>query len=168
MMGVGLRDARAAAADRRWFIDAYAEWIAEMGRDAAAAAAALAAPTAHAEAAARLAARDVEVLLIARDGAPAGFAVVERRGPSRRLAEFWIAHWLRGLGVGSAAVPLILDRHDTEWETAALAVDAAAVRFWRAAVTRYTGGRHTERLQDGEVRQRFLARGSARASSGPR
>jgi len=32
----------------------------------------------------------------------------------------------RGLGVGTAAVPLILDRHDGEWETAALAGDAAA------------------------------------------
>lgn len=167
-MGVSLRDARADAADRRWFIDAYVAWIGEMGRDAAAAAAALAAPTAGDEAEARLAARDAEVLLIARDGAPAGFAVVERRGRLHRLVEFWIAGGLRGLGVGSAAVPLILDRHDGEWETAALADDAAAVRFWRTVVRRYTGGRCTERLQDGEVRQRFLARGSVRASSGPR
>ena len=167
-MGVSLRDARTDAADRRWFIDAYVGWIEEMGREAASAAAALGAPSARAEAEARLALRDVELLLIARDGAVAGFAVVERRGASRRLMEFWIARGMRGRGVGSAAVPLILDRHDGEWETAALAGDAAAVRFWRAAVTRYTGGRHTERLQDGEVRQRFLARGSARASSGPR
>lgn len=167
-MDVSLRDARTDGADRRWFVDAYAAWTEEIGRDAAAAAAALAAPSAQAEAAARLAARDAEVLLIARDGAPAGFAVVERRGPLHRLAEFWIAHRLRGLGVGSAAVPLILDRHDGEWETAALAGDAVAVRFWRTAVRRYTGGRCTERLQDGEVRQRFFARGSARASSGPR
>ena len=167
-MGVSLRDARATAADRRWFVDAYAGWIGEMGREAAAAAAALAAPTVHAEAEARLAARDAEVLLIARDGAPAGFAVVERRGRLHRLAEFWVVRRLRGLGVGAAAVPLILDRHDGEWETAALAGDAAAVRFWRTAVGRYTGGRHTDRLQDGEIRQRFLARVSSRASSGAR
>ena len=167
-MGLSLRDARAAEADRRWFVDAYAEWTGEMGREAAAAAAALAAPSARAEAEGRLAARDVEVLLIARDGAPAGFAVVVRRGASQRLAEFWIARGLRGLGVGAAAVPLILDRHDGEWETAALGGDAAALRFWRAAVGRYTGGRYTERLQDGEVRQRFLARASSRTSNGAR
>jgi predicted acetyltransferase len=167
-MGVSLRDARADAADRRWFVDAYAGWIEEVGREAASAAAALAATSVHAEAAARLAARDVEVLLIARDGVAAGFAVVELRGASRRLTEFWIARGMRGLGIGSAAVPLILDRHDGEWETAALAGDAAAVRFWRAAVTRYTGGRHTERLQDGEVRQRFFARAASRPSNGAR
>jgi predicted acetyltransferase len=168
MMGVSLRDARAAAADRRWFVDAYAEWIGEMGREAAAAAAALAAPSARAEAADRLASRDVEVLIIARDGVPAGFAVVERRGPLHRLAEFWVVRGLRGLGVGGAAVPLVLDRHDGEWETAALADDAAAVRFWRSAVRRYTGGRHAERRQDGEIRQRFLARASSRTSNGAR
>ena len=167
-MGVSLRDARADGADRRWFVDAYAAWTEEIGRDAAAAAAALAASSARAEAARRLAARDVEVLVIARDGAAAGFAVVERHGTLHRIAEFWIVHALRGLGVGTAAVPLILDRHDGEWETAALAGDAAAARFWRAAVRRYTGGRHTERLQDGEVRQRFFARRSVRASSGAR
>jgi predicted acetyltransferase len=139
-----------------------------MGREAAAAAAALAAPSARAEAEGRLAARDAEVLLIVRDGAPAGFAVVVKQGASRRLAEFWIARGLRGLGVGAAAVPLILDRHDGEWETAALAGDGEAVRFWRAAVRRYTDGRYTERLQDGEVRQRFLARASSRTSRGAR
>ncbi|MFM7627736.1 MAG: hypothetical protein ACKO7G_14990 [Gammaproteobacteria bacterium] len=167
-MGVSLRDARADAADRRWFVDAYAAWIGEMGREAAAAAAALAAPSARDEAADRLAARDVEVLLVLRDGVAAGFAVVERQGPLHRLVEFWIVRGQRGLGVGSAAVPLILDRHDGEWETAALADDEAAVRFWRAAVRRYTDGRHAERLQDGEVRQRFFARRSSRPSSGAR
>ena len=167
-MGVGLRDARAAAADRRWFVDAYAEWIDEMGREAAAAAAALAAPSARAEAETWLAAPDAEALLIVRDGVAAGFAVVARRGPLHRLAEFWIVRGLRGLGVGRAAVPLILDRNHGEWETAALAVDAAAVRFWRTAVRRYTGGRCTERLQDGEIRQRFLGRASARTSNGAR
>mgnify|MGYP003339674949 CR=1 FL=1 len=35
-------------------------------------------------------------------------------------------------------------------------------------MARYTGGRHAERLEDGEVRQRFLARGASRASSGAR
>lgn len=167
-MGVSLRDARSAAADRRWFVGAYAQWVGEMGREAAAAAAALAAPSAHDEAEGRLSARDVEVLLVARDGAPAGFAVVVKQGASQRLAEFWIARSLRGRGVGAAAVPLILDRHDGEWETAALADDEAAVRFWRAAVRHYTGGRYTERLQDGEIVQRFLARASSRTSKGAR
>ena len=175
-MAVSLRDARAAPADRRWFADAYALWAAEMGREAAAAAAALVAASAASaepareEAARWLAAADAEVLLVLRDGAAAGFAIVERRegGALRRLSEFWIAHGQRGLGVGRAAVPLILDRHDGEWEIAASASDAAAVRFWRGVVARYAGGRHAERLQDGEVRQRFLARGAPRASSGAR
>ena len=172
-MGVSLRDARVAPADRRWFADAYALWAGEMGREAAAAAAALMAapaPPAREEAGRWLAAGDAEVLLVLRDGTAAGFAIVERRegGALRRLSEFWIARGLRGLGIGRAAVPLILDRHDGEWETAALASDAAAVRFWRGVVARYAGARHAERLQDGEVRQRFLARGAPRASSGAR
>jgi predicted acetyltransferase len=182
-MGVSLRDARAVPADRRWFADAYVIWVEEMGREAAAAAAALVAvPAASAvpardEAARWLADVDAEVLAIARDGEAVGFAIVERRrhaahtasGPAlHRLSELWIARGMRGLGIGRAAVPLILDRHDGEWETAALASDAAAVRFWRGVVARYAGGRHTERLQDGELRQRFLARGATRVSSGAR
>lgn len=179
-MGVSLRDARDSTADRRWFTDAYALWVDEVGREAAAAAAALqasrgpvdahgatgAAALARAEASRWLAAADAEVLLVARDGEAAGFAIVERRPPPRashRLTEFWIARGLRGLGVGRAAVPLILDRYPGEWETAALASDAAAVRFWRGAVARYTGGRHAERLQDGELRQRFFSRTSSGA-----
>jgi len=43
-MGVSLRDARADAADRRWFVDAYAGWIEEVGREAASAAAAVSSP----------------------------------------------------------------------------------------------------------------------------
>lgn len=180
-MGVTLRMARDSTADRGWFTAAYATWVEEFGREAAAAAAAAtataASTTARAEALRWLATTDAWVLLIARDGDAAGFAIVERRpaaargeaGPVlRRLSELWIASGLRGLGVGRAAVPLILDRHDGEWETAALASDAAAVRFWRGAVARYTGGRHSETLEDGEVRQRFLARGAPRASSGAR
>lgn len=174
-MAVSLRDARSDAADRRWFVDAYAIWIDELGRGAAAAAAALMVPSAREDAARWLTARDAEVLLVVRDGVAAGFAVVERRParpgadrPLRRLSEFWILRDQRGCGVGSAAVPLILDRHDGEWETAALATDATALRFWRRVVARYTGGRHVERLEDGEVRQRFLARVSLRTSSGAR
>ncbi|NBU24591.1 MAG: hypothetical protein EBS39_03025 [Gammaproteobacteria bacterium] len=180
-MGVTLRMARDSSADRNWFTEAYAAWVDEIGREAAAAAAAVtaaAAPAmARAEALRWLAAADAEVLVIARDDGAVGFAIVERRrngahtatGPAlHRLSELWIARGMRGLGIGRAAVPLILDRHDGEWETAALASDAAVVRFWRAAVARYTAGRHSERLQDGEVRQRFLARGASRASSGAR
>ena len=104
-------------------------------------------------------ARDADVILLLRDGQPAGFSLVRRESPSSRsVAEYYVEPDQRGRGVGRAAAMLLFDRFGGEWRTAALQRHAPAVKFWRGTVRRYTAGRHQETLVDGEVRQRFLAR----------
>jgi predicted acetyltransferase len=185
-MTVSLRDARERDEDRRWFTDAYAAWLREFGGDAVVIAAQHAAPPvaapeappaamdgrqgrsrggdavaalASGEARQWLAATDADVVLILRDAAPVGFALVQRASPAlRTVAEYYLAPAQRRRGVGGTAATLLFDRFGGEWQVATLQRDALAVRFWRETVRRYTGGRHQETLAGGEVRQRFFAR----------
>jgi predicted acetyltransferase len=177
-MTVSLRDARERDEDRRWFTDAYAAWLREFGGDAVVIAAQHAAPPAamdgqqgrsrggdavaalaSGEARQWLAATDADVVLILRDVAPVGFALVQRASPAlRTVAEYYLAPAQRRRGVGRMAATLLFDRFGGEWQIATLQRDALAVRFWRETVRRYTGGRHQETLAGGEVRQRFFAR----------
>jgi predicted acetyltransferase len=177
-MTVSLRDARERDEDRRWFTDAYAAWLREFGGDAVVIAAQHAAPPAAAdrrqggsrggdavaalasgEARRWLAATDADVVLILRDAAPVGFALVQRDSPAlRTVAEYYLAPAQRRRGVGRTAATLLFDRFGGEWQVATLQRDALAVRFWRETARRYTGGRHQETLAGGEVRQRFFAR----------
>lgn len=166
-MPVGLRDARERIEDRRWFIAAYACWLREFAGEAAMLAVADRgddAPgaldlAAREEAQRWLTARDADVMLLLRDGKPAGFSLVRCESPSSRsVAEYYVERCERGRGVGRAAAMLLFDRFGGEWRTASLQRHAAAVQFWRGTVRRYTAGRHQETLVDGEVRQRFFAR----------
>jgi predicted acetyltransferase len=182
-MTVSLRDARERDEDRRWFTDAYTAWLREFGGDAVVIAAqhapmAAALPAAamdprqgrprggdavaalaSGEARQWLAATDADVVLILRDAAPVGFALVQRASPAlRTVAEYYLAPAQRRRGVGRMAATLLFDRFGGEWQVATLQHDARAVRFWRETVRRYTGGRHQETLAGGEVRQRFFAR----------
>lgn len=177
-MTVSLRDARERDEDRRWFTDAYAAWLREFGGDAVVIAAQHAAPPAamdgqqgrsrggdavaalaSGEARQWLAATDADVVLILRDAAPVGFALVQRASPAlRTVAEYYLAPAQRRRGVGGTAATLLFDRFGGEWQVATLQRDAIAVRFWRETVRRYTGGRNRETLAGGEVRQRFFAR----------
>jgi predicted acetyltransferase len=179
-MTVSLRDARERDEDRRWFTDAYAAWLREFGGDAVVIAAQHAAPPAamdgqqgrsrggdavaalaSGEARQWLAATDADVVLILRDAAPVGFALVQRASPAlRTVAEYYLAPAQRRRGVGGTAATLLFDRFGGEWQVATLQRDALAVRFWRETVRRYTGGRNRETLAGGEVRQRFFARAS--------
>ncbi len=72
-----------------------------------------------------------------------------------RLAEFFIARARRRLGIGQTAVQLILSRFAGRWEITEYLRNAEAVSFWRRVVGRYTGGRYTERIINGEVHQVF-------------
>lgn len=166
-MPVGLRDARERIEDRRWFIAAYARWLREFAGEAAVMAVADhgdGAPgaldlSALEEARHWITARDADVILLLRDGQPAGFSLIRRESPSSRsVAEYYVEPDQRGRGVGRAAAMLLFDRFGGEWRTAALQRHAPAVKFWRGTVRRYTAGRHQETLVDGEVRQRFFAR----------
>jgi len=71
------------------------------------------------------------------------------------MAEFFIARGYRRLGVGRAAVPLVLDRFAGRWQIMEYARNKGAVSFWRRVVTLYTRGQFDERVTQGEVRQTF-------------
>jgi predicted acetyltransferase len=103
-------------------------------------------------------------LVIVKSSAPVGFAMVARGGQSGalrkpavdyRMAEFFIARTHRRLGIGRAAVPIILDRFAGQWEITEYLRNPAAVSFWRRVVAAYTQGKYQERIVNGEVRQVF-------------
>ena len=187
-MTVSLRDAREREEDRRAFALGYAAWLREFGGDAVVIAAQHMAPSAvaepgrrsvragdavdalaHAEARQWLTAAEADVVLILRDGAPVGFALVQRVSTAlRTVAEFYLAPAQRRRGVGRAAATLLFDRFGGEWQIAALQRHPVAVRFWRETVRRYTDGRHRETLAGGEVRQRFFARAPRATMPAPR
>ena len=93
----------------------------------------------------------------------AGFALVSRPPRNRRdqvdfrLAEFFIAVRSRRLGIGRSAAQLIFNRFAGKWEITEFASNRAAVSFWRAILTEYTGGKFQERITHGEVRQTFTS-----------
>ncbi|MCU0759321.1 MAG: GNAT family N-acetyltransferase [Steroidobacteraceae bacterium] len=174
-MTVSVRDARALPADRRWIEGVYRDYLDDLAPLNTGVFPILgevghsepdqltrwfADPSAH-------------LLLILKSGAPAGFAMVGRGGPAPgrppsdyRMAEFFIARPFRRLGVGRAAVPLILDRFAGRWEIVEYQRNPGAVSFWRRVVSLYTRGDYQERVGDGEVRQTFVS-GSARRTPPP-
>jgi predicted acetyltransferase len=103
----------------------------------------------------------VHPLLILKDADPVGFAMVARATPGPvqpvdyRMAEFFVARPCRRLGVGQAAVQLILSRFAGRWEITEYLRNAGAVSFWRRVLTRYTSGNYQERIVNDEVRQMF-------------
>jgi len=111
-------------------------------------------------------------LLILKGSDPVGFALVSR--PRMRsagkdaveyhMSEFFVRAPHRLAGIGRDAARLIFDRFAGEWEVIEYQRNAGAVAFWRRVLNAYCRGRFTERIQDGEVRQRFSSR---RASGGP-
>lgn len=165
-MGVTVRDARAAPADRRWIETVYREYLDDLS-PAHTGVFPILGEVGHAGADHLLrwfADSSAVPLLILKDSVPAGFAIVAR-GPGQaapfgfdyRMAEFFVARPFRRLGVGRAAVPLVLDRFAGRWQIMEYARNTAAVSFWRRVVTLYTRGHFEERVQQGEVRQSFLS-----------
>jgi predicted acetyltransferase len=103
-----------------------------------------------------------QVITIASDEQPVGFALVRIRqplngaGPSSHLmAEFFIVRAWRRRGVGQAAVRLIFDRFAGQWHIMEDLRNAGAVAFWRAVLRDYTRGAFRERSSNGEVHQFF-------------
>ncbi len=175
-MTVSVRDARATPADKSWIAGIYREYLDDLSPTGTGVFPALR-EVGHAEPdQLERWFSDVTTtpLIVLRSQAPAGFAMVAR-GPQYaagtstqprvdyRMAEFFVARTFRRLGVGRAAVPLILDRFSGRWEICEFQRNSAAVQFWRRVVAQYTGGKYTERVVNGEVRQWFesRARGSA-------
>ena len=157
-MTVSLRDARQAPQHYAWLERRYANWLGELARR-------------------RVTAAEVSrgldewfgdrrniVMLLMRDGLPAGFSMFTRLPlPSLdafRMQEFYVETEMRRHGVGRAAAQLVFDRFAGQWEVRELRRNVSSVYFWREIVRHYTGGRYEETLVGEEVVQRFVSNGA--------
>jgi predicted acetyltransferase len=99
-----------------------------------------------------------------------GFALVTRpRIPAAgetaadyHMSEFFVRKAHRREGIGRDAATLIFDRFAGEWEIVEYLRHPGSVAFWQRVLTTYAKGKFTERSRNGEVRQRFSSRPSAR------
>ena len=79
-------------------------------------------------------------LLIRRNGALVGFALVDARSHTggglldRNMTEFFIARKYRRGGVGTAAAQAIFSRYPGLWEAAVARRNTGALAFWRGAI----------------------------------
>ena len=71
------------------------------------------------------------------------------------MSEFFINGKNRKLGIGREAAVLMFNRFAGEWEVTEYLRNPGAVQFWRRVIAAYTRGQYQERVQNGEVRQRF-------------
>lgn len=157
-MTVTLRDARTAPQQRVWLERSYANWLGEFARR----------PVTPEAASQGLdewfGDRRKIVMLLLRDGLPAGFCVFAHLPlPSPdafRMQEFYVAPEMRRRGVGHAAARLVFDRFAGQWEVRELRRNVSSVYFWREVVRRYTSGRYEETLVGEEVVQRFVSNGA--------
>ena len=157
-MTVTLRDARHAPQQRAWLERSYANWLAEFARRR------VTTEEASQGLAEWFSDRRNIVMLLMRDGLPAGFSVFARlpqsSGDAFRMQEFYIEPEMRRRGVGRAAAHLVFDRFAGQWEVRELRRNVPSVYFWREIVRRYTAGRYEESLVGEEVVQRFLSNGA--------
>lgn len=86
----------------------------------------------------------------------AGFALVQGRSritgaaDTWDVAEFFVMRQHRRSGVGSRVACEVFDRFRGKWEIRQIRANKPATAFWRAVVSRYTGGRFTEVIYDDE------------------
>lgn len=107
-------------------------------------------------------------LLILKGADSVGFALVTRPriAPAGETAvnffmsEFFVRKPYRGAGIGRDAATLIFDRFAGDWEILEYQRNPASVNFWRRVIDGYSKGGFTERVRNGEVRQRFKSRPS--------
>ena len=78
-----------------------------------------------------------------------------RAMPDHELIDFFIDQPFRQRGVGAEAARLLLARFAGLWQVSQLDTDRVAVHFWRAVITRASGGDFSESHADGRFYQRF-------------
>ncbi len=104
-------------------------------------------------------------LLIMRGPEAVGFALVTRLriaaagevAANFHMSEFFVRKAHRRIGIGRNAATLIFDRFAGEWEIVEYQRNPGAVAFWRSVLNAYRQGRFTERIRNGEIRQRFIS-----------
>ncbi|MCG7381164.1 GNAT family N-acetyltransferase [Paenibacillus sp. ACRRY] len=89
--------------------------------------------------------------LITCDGAPAGFALVERFEPGSKdndyyLTEFFVMQKYRRSGIGTQAAHELFHRFPGRWKVTQVRNNVIAQAFWRKVIGAYTGGRFREKF----------------------
>jgi predicted acetyltransferase len=96
---------------------------------------------------------DAWILRVA--GKPAGFALVDLHGTlpgyddRHYIHEFQVLRAYRSRGLGTAMAWAIFDRYPGPWLIEQIGTNIGAQAFWRNVIDRYTGGRYTERTEQG-------------------
>ncbi len=166
-MLVSIRDARNSKKDRQWIERVYGEYLealSDLNTGFFRAMTAGEGPRNEEVFAGWFGSDLAHPLLISCGPDPAGFALVMRSRvvpgaiAAYQMSEFFVRQAHRRAGVGREAAQLIFDRFAGEWEIVEYERNPGAVAFWRHVVSRYSGGRFTERSRNGEVRQRFRSR----------
>lgn len=167
-MTVTLRDARPSAEDRAWISRYYPEYVNELALRISGTAAPFPVDGEHGNRQPEWLLRwfrddRTHPLLILSAGQRAGFALVARplqlpaatQPVVHEMAEFFIRTPYRRRGVGAEAAGLIFRRFGGDWRVSEAQRNLPAVVFWRRVISNFTGGVHTERLVDGDVRHAF-------------
>jgi len=159
--GLELRDARRTAADREWLTNVYPLYLHDLSR--------------YDDGYYTLDERGRwrpdhlpswleddgdHPLILVESGRGLGFALVNQ-APSRhlgpgvdfRMSEFFVLGAHRRRGIGRRAVFALFDRFPGTWEISELPRNEPAIRFWRAVIGEYGGGRHRETADASAIRQ---------------
>jgi len=77
----------------------------------------------------------------------AGFVMINdyleaRKDGDFTIAEFFVMHKYRRLGVGKYAAKAVFDRFPGKWELKRHPKNIASVRFWDSIISEYTGGKY--------------------------
>jgi len=167
---VSIRDVRTSLKDRQWIESVYGEYLDSLADLNTGFFPVIGTENAHQdEIFANWFSNDqAHPLLISQGADPVGFALVTRQrmtpagtaGARFRMSEFFIRRPHRRVGVGRNAAILIFDRFTGDWEIIEYQRHPGSVAFWRRVLAVYCPGNFTERMQHGEVQQRFRSRPS--------
>jgi predicted acetyltransferase len=167
---VSIRDVRNSLKDRQWIQSVYGEYIESLADLNTGFFSVIGTENAHQdEIFANWFANDQSHPLVILQGAdPVGFALVTRQRISPagseaarfKMSEFFVRRPHRRTGIGRNAATLIFDRFTGEWEIHEYQRHPGSVAFWRRVLAGYCPGNFTERMQNGEVHQRFKSRPS--------
>ena len=168
-MLVSIRDVRSSLKDRQWIRSVYGEYLESLADLNTGFFSVIGTEnTREDEIFANWFSNDQAHPLVILQGAdPVGFALVTRlrippagSGPTFRMSEFFIRRQHRKVGIGRNAATLIFDRFTGDWEILEYQRHPGSVAFWRRVLAVYCPGSYTERVQHGEVHQRFKSRPS--------
>jgi predicted acetyltransferase len=98
----------------------------------------------------------------------AGFALIGCDAGAYDVHEFFVIRRFRRSGLGQRMATMLWDEHPGAWLVRVLEANTPAVRFWRTAISQYSGGSYEEEGRDVNGRMwRFLRFQSLSAANRP-